>query len=194
MDQFIIGSYADPPIPRPYMGSHFVQWTANTRWATIEHMRIAHRRFDIAVAQKLLDGSNVRPVFEQMRGKRMTKRVTGSSFCQTSQHHGISDSLLHERFVNMMAALFLRLEIVPSVLLGKDPLPAPVLRGVGILPVKGIWKLHTTPPISYILLVNSRDLLEVIRERDPVVCQESHHPLEPSNAVLGHAIGGQPPS
>ena len=70
MDQFIIGSYADPPIPRPYMDSHFVQWTANTRWATIEHMRIAHRRFDIAVAQKLLDGSNVRPVFEQMRGKR----------------------------------------------------------------------------------------------------------------------------
>ena len=194
MGQFIVGSYADPPIPRLYMGSHFVQWTANTRWATIEYMRIEYRCFGMAVAQKLLDGSNVRPVFEQMRGKRMTKRVTDRSFCQTSQHHGISDSLLHEKFVNMMAALFLRLEIMPSVLLRKDPLPAPVLRGVGILPVKGIWKLHTAPPISDILLVNSLDLLEVIRERDPAVCQGSHHPLELSNAVLGHAIGNQPPS
>ena len=46
MGQFIVGSYANPPIPRPYMGSHFFQWTANTRWATIEHMRIEHRRFD----------------------------------------------------------------------------------------------------------------------------------------------------
>jgi hypothetical protein len=40
------------------MGSHPVKRTADTRRPTVEHMDIDHGRFDLAMSQQLLDGSN----------------------------------------------------------------------------------------------------------------------------------------
>ena len=49
------------------MESHPIQRTANASPAhAVEDMRIDHCRFDIAMPQQLLDGSNVRAAFEQM--------------------------------------------------------------------------------------------------------------------------------
>ena len=76
----------------------------------MKNMRVDHRRFDVAMPQQLLDGSNVRTVFEQVRGKRMAERMARGSFRQTSHHHSFSDGLLHEGFVKVMATLFLRLD------------------------------------------------------------------------------------
>jgi hypothetical protein len=36
------------------MGSHPVQWTADTRRPTVEHMGIDHGRIDLAMSQQLL--------------------------------------------------------------------------------------------------------------------------------------------
>ena len=44
-----------------------------------------------------------------------------------------------------MAALLLCLGIDPPMLLGKNPLPAPIDRGAGILSVKGIWSVGPGP-------------------------------------------------
>jgi hypothetical protein len=104
----------------------------------MKHMRIDHRRFDIAMSQQLLNGSYVRAAFKQVRGKGMAERMAGGSFRETGHQHGLSDGLLHQRFVNMMATLFLCLGILPAMFLGKDPLPTPVLRRVGVLPVEGM--------------------------------------------------------
>ena len=49
MGLFIVGSYADPHITRPCMGSHPVQRTADTRRPTVEHMGIKHRCIDITI-------------------------------------------------------------------------------------------------------------------------------------------------
>lgn len=118
------------------MGSHPIQRTADTGRPSMKNMRVDHRRFDIAMPQQLLDRSNVRATLKQVRGEGMPECMARGSFRETSHQHGISDGFLHQRFVNMMATLFLRLEIDPSALLGKDPLPAPVLRRVGVLPVE----------------------------------------------------------
>ena len=48
-----------------------VHRTANTRRTTVEDMGIDHRRFDVTMAQKFLDGSNIVTEFKQVRGKRM---------------------------------------------------------------------------------------------------------------------------
>ncbi len=77
------------------MGSHLVQRTANARRPTVEHMGIEHRRFDIAMAQQLLDGSNVIAAFEQVGGERMAERMARGSFRETGRRHGVSDSFLH---------------------------------------------------------------------------------------------------
>jgi hypothetical protein len=167
--------------------------------------------------QQLLDRSNVRATLKQVRGEGMPERMARGSFRETGHHHGISDGFLHQRFVNMMATLFLSPHIAPAVFLGKGPLPTPVLRRVGILPVEGVWKLDASPPIGHILLMNSLDLREVVLERglrrcgkhsDAVfrplaVANENLIPREidipaspylgePSNAVLWHATGGLP--
>ena len=40
---------------------------------SIQHMCVDHRCLHVAVAEKLLDGSNVRATFQQMGGKAMAK-------------------------------------------------------------------------------------------------------------------------
>jgi hypothetical protein len=52
----------------------------------MKDMRIDHRRFDIAMPQQLLDGSNVRAAFEQVRwqtndGTYGTGEIKGSDPC-----------------------------------------------------------------------------------------------------------------
>jgi len=46
MGLFIVGSWANPNITRPYMGSHPVQLTADTLRSTVEGMGINHRCID----------------------------------------------------------------------------------------------------------------------------------------------------
>ena len=73
MGLYIVGSYADHHITRPYMGSHPVQRTADTHRATVEHMGIHHRRFDVAMAQQFLNSTNLIPAFEQVGGEEIRK-------------------------------------------------------------------------------------------------------------------------
>jgi hypothetical protein len=83
----------------------------------------------------------------------MPERVADSPLGQPGFRHGLPDRFLHQGFINVMASLFLRPNIHPTVFLWKDPLPPPVLRGVGVFPIEGVWKLHPPPPIRHILLV-----------------------------------------
>ncbi len=65
MGRCTVGSYADPHITHPCMGSHLVQRTADTRQPTVKHMGIDHCRFDVAMPKKILNSSNLIPAFEQ---------------------------------------------------------------------------------------------------------------------------------
>ena len=77
MGLYIVGSYANPHITPPYMGSHPVQLPADTRQPTIEHKGIQHGRFDVPMAQQFLNSSKLIPAFEQMGGERI--RMTRDS-------------------------------------------------------------------------------------------------------------------
>src|SRR4051812_8300974 len=43
--------------------------------AFVHHVRVNHGGRDIAVAEELLHGTDVAPALEEMRGKRMAKRM-----------------------------------------------------------------------------------------------------------------------
>ncbi len=60
--------------------------------------------------------------------------------------------------------VFVGLGIGPPVFLGKDSLPAPVFRRIGIFSVECVWQQDATPPVGHILLVNGFGLLEVVME------------------------------
>ena len=65
---FLCGSASHPPCT----GSHLIQRAVGTRWPSVKHMRVDHRRFEIAMPQQLLDGSNVKATFEQVRSRKPT--------------------------------------------------------------------------------------------------------------------------
>jgi hypothetical protein len=100
------------------------------------------------------------------RFERMSAKTNGGTYgtwlvCEPGLRHGIPDGFLYQLFVGVMTSLFLGLAVDPPVFLWKDPLPAPVLRRVGILSIKGIWKLDTAPPIGQIFLVNRFHLVDL---------------------------------
>ena len=89
-------------------------------------MGIDHRRLDVAMAQKLLDGSNDIAAFKQVGGERMPKGVARGPLGQSCLHNRVPHSFLNERFIRVMAPLFLCLWIHPTVFLWEYPLPPPV--------------------------------------------------------------------
>lgn len=56
------------------MPSEPVDRTAHAEWATIEHMRVHHRRAHVRVTEQLLQDSNVVAVLEQMGRKRVPEQ------------------------------------------------------------------------------------------------------------------------
>ena len=73
---FVVRMFYGPAEPV----SKQIRGTRDACWTSIKHMRVDHRGLHVAVAEKLLDGSNVRPTFQQMGGKAMAKGMTTGGF------------------------------------------------------------------------------------------------------------------
>ena len=59
--------------------SKFIDGALYTGWSTVKDMGVDHRRFDIIVAKKFLNGPDIITTFEQVSGKGMAERMTGCS-------------------------------------------------------------------------------------------------------------------
>lgn len=59
---------------------HPVDGTPDGSGATIEDMRVDHRRGDIAVSEQLLYGADVITVLQEVRGERTPEGVAGRPF------------------------------------------------------------------------------------------------------------------
>jgi hypothetical protein len=64
----------------------------------MKDMGINHHRFDVVMAQQLLNGSNVRTAFKQVRGEGMPESVARGSLREPGLRHGVSDGFLHQGF------------------------------------------------------------------------------------------------
>jgi hypothetical protein len=112
-------------------------------------MRVNHRRPDILVPQEFLDGPNVIPVLEEMRGKGVAERVAGRRLGHPSPEDGLPYRPLDDRFV----------QVVPAPLAGvpgdvdagsrKDPLPAQFVPRVWVFSAERRWKFDPAcPPLQ----------------------------------------------
>ena len=88
--------------------------------ALVQNVRINHRRSHAAVPEQFLDRSDVVPSLEQVGGKRVPQRMARSRALQ----HG---------FVQVVPPPFTcrLIDVKPGR--GKDPLPGPLTRRVGVL-------------------------------------------------------------
>jgi len=50
-----------------------IRGAGHASWASVEHMRVDHRGLHVAVAEQLLDRTDVRAPFQQVRGKAMAE-------------------------------------------------------------------------------------------------------------------------
>lgn len=80
--------------------------------ASIEHMRIDHRRADVFVPEQLLNRPDVVAILKQMGGKGMPEGVTTGRLGDPGCPHGLSDRSLQDGFVEMMPLLLAGLPIL----------------------------------------------------------------------------------
>jgi len=70
----------------------------------IQHVRVDHRGAHVAVAEQFLDRPDVIAGFEQMRRKRVTKRVARGGSRDSSRMGGILRGALQDGFMQVMPA------------------------------------------------------------------------------------------
>ena len=83
-----------------------------------------------------------------MGSKRMAESVARCRLDDTGPRHGGVYIALYDGGFDVMPAFLPGLRIAPSRVLRKDPLPAPLLAGVGILLGECIGKLDLAPSES----------------------------------------------
>ncbi len=65
----------------------------------------------------------------------------------------------------MVPTYFTGLRVLPSVLLGKNPLPSPFGRSIRILAIQRTRQEYFSPTLSKIFIVNAFDLFQMVGER-----------------------------
>ena len=119
---FVVRMFYGPAEPV----SKQISWTRDACRTSIKHMRVDHRCLHVAVAEQLLDGSNVRATFQQMGGKAMAKSMAAGGFTDPNSSDCSVNRPLNDRGVEMMAPLFPSLPIPPTCHLREYPLPIPL--------------------------------------------------------------------
>lgn len=96
-------------------------------------MRVDHGCSYIFVAQKLLYGSDVVTVFQQVSSKAVAERVTTSPFVNAAPTYRLFDCFLQYPLANMMSVDFLRPRLTASLAGWKYKLPGPFAISVRVL-------------------------------------------------------------
>jgi len=98
------------------MGSKPVYRTADAR----QDKGIDHRRFDVAMAQKLLDSPNVIAAFEQLSGEGMPEGMTTDILDYLGLTNGFLYGPLYNGLMDVMTTFFSSLGVLPTILPNKD--------------------------------------------------------------------------
>ena len=126
----------------------------NTLSTPVQHMRIDHRRPDIAVTQQLLHRPNIIPILQQMRRERVPECMARGVLLDISLPDRGLHCLLQNGLIHVMPSLLTCLPVHPTVLLWEHELPKPLGRSVGVLPRQRIGKTYPTVPFREITLVD----------------------------------------
>ena len=76
-----------------------IGWAPNAQRTPIQDVSVNHRRADIRMAEQFLNRSNVVPVLEQVRRKRMAERVTAGPFRNPRPADRCGDRALDDGFM-----------------------------------------------------------------------------------------------
>ena len=89
--------------PESHLHTPVVQRAGHSLSALLKDVGIDHRRSQIAVSEKLLDGPDVRAALQKMCREGMPKRVGADVFGQAGSPHARFDSLVDDAGINVVA-------------------------------------------------------------------------------------------
>lgn len=92
----------------------------------------------------------------------MAQAVTRCPFHEAGLPHGLIEDLLENGHIHMMTSFLIGLGASPAILLREHPLPAPVQRRLGILPIERIKHPHSAPPSDQVHFVDRLHFSEMI--------------------------------
>lgn len=143
----------------------FVSWAFHSDSRPVQHMGIDHGCRHVRMAEKLLDGPDIIPGFEQMGGERMPECMHACSRRQPCRFGSHPDGFLENRFMNMVTndPFCRRLHTKPGC--RKDILTAPFLMGIGIFHAEGARQADRSEPLGEIRFVKLLHGHEMLPER-----------------------------
>ena len=124
-------------------------------------MRVNHGGFQILVAQKILNRSNIIPVPYQVGREGMAEGMAGGRAAYLGIPDGLLDGSLDDRLVQVMTPLDFRTRVAAKAVGRESPLPAPFPAGRRILPLESIRHVNAGNPFRQVLLV------ELLYSREP---------------------------
>ena len=88
------------------------------------------------------------PRLHQVGGEGMPEGVAAHAFGDACSAHSLFHCPPDDGLMDMMPSLLSRLRVLPAVGLEKDPLPAPLSRGVRVLAIEGVRQHDPVPTIG----------------------------------------------
>ena len=88
-----------------------VEGTPHAEATAVEDVGVDHRRGNTSMAKQFLDSANIVASFEQVRGKRVAKRMTGHALPYFGAVTGIGHRSLHGTLVEVVPHPSVRLTV-----------------------------------------------------------------------------------
>ena len=130
-----------------------VKRAADAAAAAVQDVGVDHRGADVAVAQQLLDGSDVVAALQQVGGEGVAERVTGCRFGDARPANGFFHLALYDGGVQVVTATGAGVLGNVEAAGGKDPLPGPLGRGLAVLSLEGVGQLDASVSFGKVTLM-----------------------------------------
>ena len=132
------------------------------------------------MAQQLLNRPDVIPGLQQVRRKRVPKRVAGYSLLHARRPGRQSHCALHTGLVHMMPSRITSSLITVYSRRRKHPVPRELARGVGDLPCQRIRQCNRKPGIGQISAPATPRLVQLFGHRIHETLRQYRHAIFPA--------------
>lgn len=150
---------------RPIAGGLQIERAAYRYTGCVEHVGVDHGRRYIRMPEEFLHGTDVIAGFEQMGREGMTQRMTVHLLADSGFTRGLPNCFLQPVFMDVMTPNLAAARIDRQAATGKDVLPNPFPRRVGILSGERAWQKHLTMATLRIFLENLPDMPQMFPQR-----------------------------
>ena len=141
-----------------------VGWALDAMPASVQDMRVDHRRLHVAMAQQLLDRADIVAGLEEVSREAVAQGVRTNWLGNPGRPCRVVDGALGNRLVEMKPLRRAEARVGADLRRREDPLPASLAIGVRVLPRQGIRKLNAAESRFQVAIVKAAYTVEVRSE------------------------------